>query len=104
MQLELLEAPPSARQADPVTSHEAAAAAKQLQARHHDAIVRCLREHGSLGKDGIAARTSLTGVAVARRTVELERLGRIRWTGQYTTSTSGRRERLWVAVEGGADA
>ena len=72
---------PAARRRDPFTSHQAAASAKELQAQHHRTIVGCLKRHGPLGKDGIAARTGLTGVAVARRTAELARAGLIQPTG-----------------------
>lgn len=91
-------APPMARNSDPSTSHQAAASAADLQQRHHDLIVRCLRPHGALGKDGIAARTRLDGVAVCRRLVELQRLGRVRPTGKCVQSTAGRAEREWEAV------
>ena len=50
---------------------------------------------GALGKDGIAARTGLTGVAVARRTAELQRAGLIQPTGKTVLSTAGRPEREW---------
>ena len=98
MQLALTFDIPLARNSDPSTSHAAADAAKELQARHHRIIVACLKEHGPLGKDGIAARTQLTGVAVARRMVELERSGLARLTGKTVQSTTGRAEREWEAV------
>jgi len=87
-----------ARTTDPATSHAAAAAAKDIIARHHNIIVAALREHGPMGKDGIAARTALTGVAVARRTIELQRAGLIRWTGRLVASAAGRAEREWAAA------
>lgn len=90
--------PPRARASDPVTSHAAAASARELQSRHHDSILECLREHGPLGKDGIGARTHLTGVAFCRRLVELERAGKIKTTGRHVTSTAGRAEREWMVV------
>lgn len=89
---------PLARRTDPVTSHQAAAKAQELQAQHHQVIVACLTRHGALGKDGIAARTGLTGVAVARRTAELERAGLIQPTGKTVLSTAGRHEREWRAA------
>ena len=98
MQMALTFDTPLARSSDPRTSHGAADQAKALQARHHRIIVACLSEHGALGKDGVAARTLLTGVAVARRCTELERAGLIRWTGEYVKSTAGRDEREWEAV------
>lgn len=87
--------PPLARRKDPATSHNAAALARKLAGLHREAIVACLAAHGPLGKDGIACRTKLTGVAVARRTVELQRDGRIEPTGKLVMSTAGRHEREW---------
>ena len=96
MQLSIFaDTPPQARVTDPLTSKQAAVEAKHLQAVHQRLIVACLEQHGSLGKDGIAARTKLTGVAVARRTTELHRLGLIKPTGKTVQSTSGRAEREW---------
>lgn len=91
-QLDLI---PSARVSDPVTSWEAAASAKDLQARHSRQILACLEQHGPQGKDGLGALTGLSGVQCCRRLAELERAGSIRWTGDYVQSTAGRRERLW---------
>lgn len=87
--------PPAARRRDPETSHIAAAAARDLQARHQQMILDCLRKHGPLGKDGIAACTRIDGVAVARRTVELQRARLIELTGRTVQSTAGRPEREW---------
>jgi predicted transcriptional regulator len=93
---------PMARSSDPLTSHAAAASAKQLQVDHHMLILACLRRHGPLGKDGIASRTRLDGVQVCRRLTELGRLGLIAETGEKVMSTSGRLEREWAVVEGKA--
>lgn len=89
---------PRARRLDPATSHQAADSAKELAARHHRLIVQVLRDHGPCGKDGIGARTSLTGVQVCRRLTEMERLGSIVPTGRTVKSTSGRNEREWRAA------
>lgn len=98
MQLSLSLDEPRARHRDPITSKQAAHAAKALQAAHCDEILDCLRRHGELGKDGIAARTKLDGVQVCRRLVELERAGLVHQTGELVLSTSGRSEREWSAV------
>jgi hypothetical protein len=90
--------PPNARYSDPITSKQAASQAVALQADHCALILACLRRHGRLGKDGLAARTRLDGVQTCRRLTELERAGRIRWTGEYVKSTAGRSEREWEAV------
>lgn len=97
-QLSLLLDEPRARSRDPETSKLAALAARELQAAHCDEILACLRKHGALGKDGIAARTKLDGVQVCRRLVELERAGLAAQTGRTVLSTSGRHEREWEAV------
>ena len=86
---------PMARRRDPITSHQAAEQAKELRQRHHGLILAALREHGALGKDGIGARTSLTGVQVCRRLDELHALGLIALTGKTVLSTAGRAEREW---------
>lgn len=89
--------PPAARVVDPATSHAAAAAAKELQREHHEIILEALKRRPA-GKDGIAARTGLTGVQICRRLVELQRTGRARPTGRNVQSTAGRAEREWEAV------
>lgn len=86
---------PSSRRTDPETSHQAAAEAKELAARHHRIILGALEAHGPAGKDRIAALTCLTGVAVCRRLSELQKSGRIAPTGRIVKSTAGRGEREW---------
>ena len=90
---------PSARRSDPVTSHDAAAQAGGLAARHHTSIIACLEAHGAQGKDQIGAHTYMTGVQVCRRLKELERGGSIRPTGRTVRSVSGRSEREWEATK-----
>ena len=87
---------PAARASDPVTSHQAAAQARELAQQHHRIILAALEQHGPMGKDGIAARTNLTGVAVCRRLTELQRMGKIAPTGRTVLSTAGRHEREWA--------
>lgn len=96
-QLSLIFDAPLARRTDPATSHRAAASARDLQRQHQRLIVAALQA-GPLGKDGIAARTGLSGVAVARRTVELQRAGLIKPTGKTVASAAGRPEREWEAA------
>jgi predicted ArsR family transcriptional regulator len=99
-QLSLTLAPPAprARRRDPATSHEAAASAAPLQARHHGVIVDALRAHGPMGKDQIAGLTGLMGVAVARRMAELRAIQLVRPTGRRVQSASGRAETEWEAA------
>ena len=95
-QLELLTAP-QARRTDPETSHAAAESARELATRHQFLIIEALRFKDS-GKDAIARRTGLSGVAVARRLPELERQGKVKPTGRTVKSNTGRSEREWCAI------
>ena len=83
---------------DPVTSYEAADAAKDLASKHFDIIVDCLKAHGALGKDGIARHSGLDRNQVSRRLNELLKLGLIELTGIKVKSDSGLNEREWRAV------
>lgn len=86
-----------ARTLDPVTSHMAAAQAKEMATRHHGLILNVLRQHGPMGKDAIASKLrGLDGAAaVCRRLTELQRAGKIKTTGRHVASASGRAEREW---------
>jgi predicted transcriptional regulator len=86
------------RCSDPVTSYEAADAAKDLATKHFAIIVDCLTANGALGKDGIAQHSGLEANQVARRLNELLKLGLIELTGNKVKSKSGRNEREWRAV------
>ena len=86
------------RNSDPVTSYEAADAAKDLASKHFGIIVDCLKAHGSLGKDGIAQHTNLDRNQVSRRLNELEKMNLIQLTGRTVKSSAGRNEREWRAV------
>jgi hypothetical protein len=89
---------PLCRASDPITSYQTADKAKAFKATQGDLIVSVLREYGNLGKDGIAARCGLTGVAVARRIKELRECGRVVGTGRKAQSTTGNPEQEWGAV------
>jgi predicted transcriptional regulator len=86
------------RNSDPVTSYEAANAAKDLASKHFIIIVDCLKAHGALGKDGIARHSGLDRNQVSRRLNELLKLGLIELTGNKVKSDSGLNEREWRAV------
>jgi predicted transcriptional regulator len=86
------------RNSDPVTSYEAADAAKDLASKHFIIIVDCLKAHGALGKDGIARHSGLDRNQVSRRLNELLKLGLIELTGNKVKSDSGLNEREWRAV------
>ena len=84
-----------ARNSDPITSYEAADAAKDLASKHFSMIVDCLQAHGALGKDGIAQHSGLDSNQVARRLNELSKMDFIELTGRTVKSKSGRNEREW---------
>jgi predicted transcriptional regulator len=86
---------PRVRASDPVTSFEAAESIKEAASQHHKVILDCLKTHGALGKDGIAALTNLDSNQVARRLNEMKLLGLIHLTGNTVKSNSGRNEREW---------
>jgi len=86
------------RSSDPITSHEAADAAKDLAFKHFGMIVNALKAHGALGKDGIAIHSGLEPNQVARRLNELEKMSLIELTGRTVKSSSGRNEREWRAI------
>jgi predicted transcriptional regulator len=86
------------RSSDPITSYEAADAAKDLASKHFIIIVDCLKAHGALGKDGIARHSGLDRNQVSRRLNELLKLGLIELTGNKVKSDSGLNEREWRAV------
>ena len=86
------------RCSDPITSYEAADAAKDLASKHFIIIVDCLKAHGALGKDGIARHSGLDRNQVSRRLNELLKLGLIELTGNKVKSDSGLNEREWRAV------
>ena len=86
------------RCSDPITSYEAADAAKDLASKHFIIIMDCLKAHGALGKDGIARHSGLDRNQVSRRLNELLKLGLIELTGIKVKSDSGLNEREWRAV------
>ncbi len=98
MQLSLDLPPPLARRSDPSTSHTAAAAARAMQKAHADEILACLRKYGPSGKTGIASRTCLDHIAVARRLPEMERHGLVALTGRKVLSAAGNPEREWTVA------
>jgi predicted ArsR family transcriptional regulator len=83
-----------ARSTDPVTSFEAAEQVKPD--KHFAMIVECLKQHGPLGKDGIASRLGLESSAVSRRLPELQKMGVIKLTGNIVKSSKNRNEREWT--------
>jgi len=87
-------AEPAARKSDPVTSHQAARAARSFAGEHHTAILAALAA-GPAGASGIGARCGLLPHQVNKRIHELAKAGRIVATGRVVESASGRGEREW---------
>lgn len=89
---------PRVRATDPETSFQAAEEIKPVVNQHYQIILECLKTHGALGKDGIAALTNLDGNQVARRLNEMKIIGLIELTGNTVKSNSGRNEREWNVI------
>lgn len=87
---------PRVKKDDPITSFEAADSAKEVAANHYKIIHDCLKEHGPLGKDGIARLTGLDGNQVARRMNEMWVNRMVFFTGRNVKSNSNRNEREWT--------
>lgn len=89
---------PAARNTDPITSHLAAAQAKELAKRHHSLIVECLMKNGPCGVDKIAQYICLQPHQVGKRMKELQKDGLVILTGKMVYSSSGRLEREWSSA------
>lgn len=89
---------PLCRSSDPLTSYQAADAAKQLIRTHERLIVAALEQYGAMGVDAIAARCGLEPHAVGKRMHALEINLSVRLTGQVVKSGSGRNQREWSAL------
>lgn len=87
---------PRVRKDDPITSFEAADSIVESASKHWNVISDCLKEHGPLGKDGIARLTGLDGNQVARRMNEMKVMNMVFLTGKTVKSNSGRNEREWT--------
>jgi hypothetical protein len=87
---------PRVRATDPVESFEAADSIVESASKHWNLISDCLKEHGPLGKDGIAGLTGLDGNQVARRMNEMKVMNMVFLTGKTVKSNSGRNEREWT--------
>ena len=86
------------RREDPITSYQAADSIKEVAPKHFQIILEALKEHGPMGKDGIASKTGLNPNAVARRLPELQKLDLVTTTGKTVKSLSGREEREWKSL------
>lgn len=86
------------RSEDPITSYQAADQIKEVAPKHFKIILEALKEHGPMGKDGIAQKVGLNPNAVARRLPELQKLDLAAPTGRTVKSLSGREEREWKSL------
>jgi predicted transcriptional regulator len=86
------------RSEDPITSYQAADSIKEVAPKHFKIILEALKEHGPMGKDGIASKTGLNPNAVSRRLPELQKLDLVAPTGRTVKSLSGREEREWKSL------
>lgn len=87
---------PRARARDPQTSHDAASTVDRFASGHYALILDALRRFKRAGAEQIAGATHLDAYQVRKRTVELERAGRIRVTDETRVTATGRRERIWT--------
>lgn len=94
-QLSLLD-PPLARRRDPATSHQAAARVQEFSGAQHVLILSALHRPGTVYD--IAKRTGIPAHAVGKRMHELEKGGKVAWTGATAKSPSGRDCRVWAVV------
>ncbi len=86
------------RSSDPLTSFQAADAAKEHIKTHELQILAVLRLHGPQGVDGIAAFSFLEPHAVGKRMCALKDNSLIELTGKTVKGDSGRNQREWKAV------
>lgn len=84
----------AARRGDPVTSHAAAAAAREFAGDHERRILEALAA-GPGTKDEIAARSGLTEQQVIRRIHTLVRRGMVVDTGITRSTATGRMATVW---------
>ena len=97
---------PVARSADPETSHEAAASVRN--ATHMQGVIYALLCLGALTDEQIFARLTEGGHVVSvsgarTRRAELVEQKRVEWSGEWSTTASGRRTRIWkIAATNGA--
>jgi hypothetical protein len=83
-----------ARRTDPWTSH---AAARSVDPSGQWAVIlRTLRKLGEANSSEIGLACPLTEHQLSRRLSELERDGRIVWTGRTRPGISGRQQRVWA--------
>lgn len=89
----------TARHTDPETSHEAAESIRDQAWSLQRYVLWYLQKYGPMDDSELCdwlQQHSPSSVRTRRK--ELERMGLVEWTGEYGTTASGRRARLWRAV------
>jgi predicted Rossmann fold nucleotide-binding protein DprA/Smf involved in DNA uptake len=94
MQLTLLDPLPTARAADPDTSHEAASLATVFQRDHFNRIATALGGE-SLTAGEIGSRAGMDNVQVSRRLPEMEKMGRVVRDGARVCAVKGTKMTAW---------
>lgn len=87
-----------ARTRDPETSHAAAESVRHVASDQCAAVLSALRALGRAGAEQIGAVCGLPAYAVRKRTADLERQRLITPTGDTRKTSTGRSERIWIAV------
>lgn len=88
----------NARQADPWTSHAAAARVREFGGGHVARILDCLRNYGPATADEIAQRTGLLAHQINKRLSDCQKRELAQPTGICRLSASGRMERVWASL------
>ena len=89
----------AARASDPVTSHEAAAAATAFAGDQQQRVLQGLiKSGGRAGAAHIGWAIGMDAYAVRKRLPELERAGKVRRTGEKVLARTGRYEQQWELV------
>lgn len=86
-----------ARRTDPITSHAAAARSVKFAESHAARILLAL-QYGALNAEEIGESAGLTVVQVDRRTIELQRQGKIRVQQRLGVDVVRNGMRVWEAV------
>ena len=104
MQLEM-QMVPRARSTDPITSHEAAESQRETLAEKQRKVMALFWSSLIHYSDEVLASKceAIYGWPASKSTArtrraELTEMGRIVWTGEYVTLSSGRRAKTWRAV------
>lgn len=88
--------PPLCRATDPLTSYQAADAAKITRESQERLVVSILEQYGPQTVDGISSFCKLTGHEVGKRVKRLREMEKIKLTGRVGLSAKGKPMREWA--------